>query len=175
MFVDETRASTDMTRAYGRGPVGPRLVMGVPHGPRQTTTFGAASRAGGTAAPAATGGAMTGGLFAAYFQRLLVPPPRPGDIAGMGNPARHRGAAVRRAVQRAGCRLRLLPPSSPDLNPMEKAFRKLKAKLRAAGRRALEELWRSVGAVIDACGPGEGRNYFHSCGYPTARPTREPL
>ena len=175
VFVDETWASTNMTRVHGRCPVGQRLVMDVPHGHWQTTTFVAALRSAGMIAPVVADGAMTGDLFVAYVQRQLVPTLRPGDIVVMDNLSCHKRSEVRQAIEQAGCELRLLPPYSPDLNPIEKAFSKLKAKLRAAAKRTVEELWTYLGAVIDEFNPGECGNYFRSCGYSVAIATREPL
>jgi len=157
VFVDETWASTNMARAHGRCPVGERLVMGVPHGHWQTTTFVAALRCDGLVAPTVVDGAMTG------------------DIVVMDNLSCHKAAGVRRAIEGAGCELWLLPPYSPDLNPIEKAFSKLKALLRKAAKRTREGLWNYLGEALDEFSAAECRNYFQSCGYPTATPTREPL
>lgn len=175
VFVDETWASTNMARTHGRCPVGERLVMAVPHGHWKTTTFVAALRSDGLTAPTVVDGPMTGDVFAAYAEQQLVPTLRPGDIVVMDNLACHKRPGVRAAIEAAGCELRLLPPYSPDLNPIEKAFSKLKAKLRAAGKRTVEALWDYLGKVLDEFLPAECRNYFASCGYPTATPTREPL
>jgi transposase len=174
VFVDETWASTNVARTHGRCPKGERLVMDVPHGHWQTTTFVSALRATGLTAPMVVDGAMTGDLFVAYVEQQLVPTLRPGDIVLMDNLACHKRAGVRTAIAAAGCELRLLPPYSPDLNPIEKAFSKLKAKLRAAAKRTVEELWKYLGEVPDAFQPEECRNYFRSCGYPDATPSREP-
>jgi len=175
VFVDETWASTNMARTHGRCPRGERLVMGVPHGHWKTTTFVAALRATGLTAPVVADGAMTGDLFAAYVEQQLVPGLRPGDVVVMDNLACHKRPAVARALRAAGCELRLLPPYSPDLNPIEKAFGKLKALLRKAAKRTVEALWDYLGEVLDEFGPGECRNYFNSCGYLAATPNREPL
>jgi transposase len=175
VFVDETWASTNMARAYGRCPAGERLVMAVPWGHWQTTTFVAALRRDGLAAPTVIDGAMTGDLFVAYVEQVLVPALRPGDIVVMDRLSSHKRAAARAAIEAAGCELRLLPPYSPDLNPIEKAFSKLKARLRQAARRTVEALWRYLGEVLDEFLPAECVNYFASCGYPTATPAREPL
>jgi transposase len=174
VFVDETWASTNLTRTHGRCPVGQRLVMAVPHGHWQTTTFVAALRYDGLTAPTVVDGAMTGDLFVAYVEQQLVPTLRPGDIVVMDNLVCHKRAGVRAAIEAAGCERRLLPPYSPDLNPIEKAFSKLKAKLRAVAKRTVEELWQYLGEVLDEFCPEECRNYFRSCGYPTATPSREP-
>jgi len=175
VFVDETWASTNMARTHGRCPRGERLVMDVPHGHWQTTTFVAALRCDGLGAPVVVDGAMTGDLFVAYVEQQLVPTLRPGDVVVMDNLSCHKRPAVERAIKAAGCELRLLPPYSPDLNPIEKAFSKLKAKLRAAAKRTVGELWRYLGEVLDEFHPAECRNYFRSCGYPAATLTREPL
>jgi transposase len=175
VFVDETWASTNLTRTHGRCLIGQRLVMAVPHGHWQTTTFVAALRCDGLTAPTVVDGAMTGDLFVAYVEQQLVPTLKPGDIVVMDNLACHKRAGVRAAIEAAGCELRLLPPYSPDLNPIEKAFSKLKAKLRAAAKRTVEELWKYLGEVLDVFRPEECRNYFRSCGYPAATPSREPL
>lgn len=168
VFVDETWASTAMTRTHGRCPVGQRLVMAVPHGHWKTTTFVAALRLGGLSAPTVVDGAMTGDVFVAYVSQQLVPTLRPGDVVVMDNLACHKRVGVREAIEAAGCTLRYLPPYSPDLNPIEKAFAKLKAKLRAAAKRTIAELEDYLGAVVDAFAPQECRNYFRSCGYPDA-------
>jgi transposase len=175
VFVDETWASTAMTRAYGRCPVGQRLVMDVPHGHGKTTTFVAALRVGGLAAPTVVDGAMTGDLFVAYVEQQLVPTLRRGDVVVMDNLSAHKTPAVRAAFERCRLRYAYLPAYSPDLNPIEKAFSKLKAKLRAGAKRTVGELWRYLGEVRDAFRPEECRNYFRSCGYPDATPSREPL
>jgi transposase len=170
-FVDETWASTNMTRAYGRGPVGERLVMAAPHGHWHTSTFVAALGLGGVSAPTVADGAMTGELFEAYVRQQLVPTLEPGDVVVMDNLACHKRAGVVRAIEAAGCRVLFLPPYSPDLNPIEKAFSKLKALLRRAAVRTVEGLWTLLGRVLDEFRPQECRNYFRSCGYATATPT----
>ena len=175
VFVDETWASTNMARTHGRCPRGERLVAAVPHGHWKTTTFVAALRRDGLAAPKAADGPMTGELFAAYAEQVLAPALRPGDVVVMDNLACHKAAGARRAVEAAGGAVLFLPPYSPDLNPIEKAFSKLKALLRKAGKRTVDELWQYLGEVLDEFGPEECRNYFASCGYPAATPTREPL
>jgi transposase len=166
VFVDETWASTNMTRRYGRSPRGQRLVMPVPHGHWKTTTFVAALTAGGMVAPTVVDGAMTGELFEAYVCQQLIPALRPGSVVVMDNLACHKRPRVRRAIEAVGCDLLLLPPYSPDLNPIELAFSKLKRLLRSAGERTVEGLWDFLGQSLDAFGPQECRNYFRHCGYP---------
>lgn len=165
VFVDETWASTRMTRRRGRSPRGVPLVRPIPHGHWHTTTFVAALRADGVTAPMVVDGAMTGDLFVAYVRQVLVPALRPGDVVVWDNLGCHRRAEARAAVEAAGCEVRFLPPYSPDLNPIELAFAKLKRLLEAAERRAVETLWRFLGEVLDAFGPGECRSYLRHCGY----------
>ena len=135
----------------------------------------AALRADGMAAPVVIDGAETGDLFVAYVEQQLAPTLRPGDVVVMDNLACHKRAGVREATERAGCELRLLPPYSPDLNPIEKAFSRLKARLRAAARRTVREVEDYLGELSTTFAPEECRNYFRSCGYPAATPSREPL
>jgi transposase len=171
VFVDETWATTAMARLYGYAPVGQRLVCPAPRGHWRTTTFVAALRADGMAAPMVIDGAVNGDLFVAYVEQVLAPALRPGDVVVMDNLSCHKRAGVRKAIEAAGCGLLYLPPYSPDFSPIEKAFSKLKALLRKAARRTVEGLWPYLGEVLDAFAPQECRNYFHSCGYPPATPT----
>ena len=164
-FIDETWASTNMTRPRGRSPRGERLVCPVPHGHWHTTTFVAALGVGGMAAPMVIDGAMTGDLFVAYVEQVLVPGLRPGDVVVLDNLACHKRAGARRAIEAAGCDVLFLPPYSPDLNPIELAFSKLKGLLRAAGERTVDGLWAFLGRALDAFSPAECRNYFRHCGY----------
>jgi transposase len=165
VFVDETGAKTDMTRTHGYAPAGQRLVDAVPYGRWHTTTFVGALRAGGMAAPMALDGALNGAAFVAYVEQVLVPELRPGEVVVLDNLGSHKVAGVRRAIEGAGCRLLYLPPYSPDLNPIEQAFAKLKALLRKAGERTVEGLWSFLGRALDAFAPEECRNYFDHCGY----------
>ena len=174
VFLDETWAATNMARRYGRAPVGERLVCAVPHGHWKTTTFLAGLRLGGLTCPLVIDGAVNGDLFVAYVEQHLVPSLRPGDVVVMDNLSSHKRVAVRRAIEGAGCRLLYLPPYSPDFNPIEQAFSKLKALLRKAGRRTVEGLWAFLGEAVDLFTPDECRNYFRHCGY-AATPTSKPL
>lgn len=174
VFLDETWAATNMTRRYGRSPKGERLVCPVPHGHWKTTTFLAALRADGLTRPPVVDGAMTGDLFVAYVERQLVPTLKAGDVVVLDNLACHKRAEVRRAIEGAGCRLVFLPPYSPDLNPIELVFAKLKALLRQAGERTVEGLGNFLGRALDAFCPEECRNYFRHCGYSISDATRKP-
>ena len=166
IFIDETWASTNMTRSHGRCPQGERLVMAVPHGHWKTTTFVVGLRTSGLIAPTVVDGPMTGDVFVAYVKQQLVPTLRPGDVVVMDNLSSHKRSEVRIAIEAAGAELRYLPPYSPDLNPIEKAFSKLKSKLRAARKRTIPELEKYLGKVLDCFAPVECENYFKSCGYP---------
>lgn len=175
VFLDETWASTNMTRTHGRCPEGQRLVMDVPHGHWLTTTFVVAMRLSGLTAPTVIDGAITGEVFVAYVEQQLVPTLQPGDVVIMDNLSSHKRAAVRAAIESVGAQLRFLPPYSPDLNPIEKAFSKLKAKLRGAQKRTIPELEIYLGESLDCFSPQECENYFVSCGYPAAKSNRDPL
>jgi transposase len=174
VFVDETWASTAMTRARGRCASGKRLVMSVPQGHWKTTTFLAALRSDGLVAPTVVDGAINGELFEAYVRQQLVPTLRPGDVVVMDNLSSHKRPGVREAIEAAGASLLYLPPYSPDLNPIEQAFAKLKALLRKAGERTVEGLWRLLGRLLDEFPPEECSNYLSHCGY-RATPTRKSL
>jgi transposase len=174
VFVDETWASTNMTRRMARGPRGERVVCSVPQSHWKTTTFVAALRGDGLTAPMVIDGAMTGDHFVAYVRQVLVPTLRPGDVVVWDNLGCHKRAEARAAVEAAGAEVRFLPPYSPDLNPIELAFSKLKALLRAAEERAIDGLWAFLGRSLDAFAADECRNYLEHAGY-TATPNRKPL
>jgi transposase len=165
VFIDETGASTKMARRHGRAPRGERLRMSVPHGHWKTTTFVGALRLTGMTAPMVLDRAMTGAWFLAYVQQVLAPTLTPGDIVVMDNLPAHKSAAVRQAIEATGAELRLLPPYSPDLNPIENAFAKLKARLRKAAARTVPSLERAIANAIDAFTPTECANYFEAAGY----------
>lgn len=130
VFIDETWATTYMTRRYGRSRRGKRLVASVPHGHWKTTTFIGALRAEGLTAPTVFDGAINGASFLAYVEQVLVPTMKPGDIVVLDNLSSHKVGGVREAIEAAGAELRYLPPYLPDLNPIEQMFAKLKALLR---------------------------------------------
>jgi transposase len=164
-----------MTRTHGRSPQGQRLVMDVPHGHWKTTTFVVAMGLTGLVAPTVVDGPITSDVFVAYVEQQLVPVLRPGNVVVMDNLPSHKRVAVRKAIEAAGAELKYLPPYSPDLNPIEKAFSKLKAKLRAAQKRTIPELEQYLGEVLDCFSTTECANYFTSCGYTIATPIRKPL
>ena len=165
MFIDETSADTKMTRRHGRAPRGQRLRAGVPHGHWKTTTFVGALRRHGLTAPMVLDGPMTRAWFLAYVEQVLAPTLKPGDVVILDNLPAHKGEAVREAVAATGARLLFLPPYSPDFNPIENAFAKLKALLRKAAARTVDELWRVIGRSVDTFTPAECGNYFAAAGY----------
>ena len=167
VFLDETWAKTNMARPRGRCPRGTRLVAKVPHGHWKTTTFVAALRCDGLTAPLVIDGAMNGALFRAYVEQQLLPTLRPGDLVVMDNLAAHKTGGVREAIESVGARLVYLPPYSPDLNPIELAFSKLKWLLRSAGERDLSRLWSLCGQLLDRFSSSECTAYFRHCGYAT--------
>ena len=158
VFLDETGASTNMVRRYGRAPRGERLVGAAPHGHWRTTTLVAGLRAGGIVAPLALDGPMTGGAFRAYVERMLAPSLSPGDVVVLDNLAAHKVAGVREAVQAVGANVLYLPPYSPDLNPIEQLFAKLKALLRKVAARTKDALWDATAEALGNCPEAECRN-----------------
>ena len=154
-----------MARLRGRAPRGERLRASVPHGHWRTTTFVAGLRLRGIDAPMVIDGPINGEVFLAYVRRVLVPTLKPGDVVIMDNLGSHKGAAVRGAIEAAGAELRFLPAYSPDLNPIENAFSKLKALLRRIAARTRDALWDALATAIDAFTPAECANYFTAAGY----------
>lgn len=165
MFIDETWASTNMARTRGRALRGERLRAAIPHGHWKTTTFVAGLRNTGMVAPMVLDGPINGVAFQTYVDQVLVPELRPGDIVVMDNLGSHKGPGVRAAIEAAGARLLYLPPYSPDFNPIENAFAKLKAMLRRAAERTVDGLWNAIARIIDAFTPDECANYFAAAGY----------
>ena len=165
VFIDETGASTKMARLRGRARKGERLRAGVPHGHWKTTTFVGGLRLSGLGAPMVLDGPMTGAWFRAYVEQVLAPTLAPGDVVIGDNLPSHKGPAVRRAVEARGASLLFPPPYSPDFNPIENAFAKLKALLRKAAPRTITDLWRVIGESLDAFSPAECANYFTAAGY----------
>jgi transposase len=153
-----------MARLRGRAQKGERLRAGIPHGHWKTTTFVAGLRLTGLAAPMVIDGPINGVAFQAYVDQVLVPELQPGDIVVLDNLGSHKGPAVRHSIERAGARLLYLPPYSPDFNPIENAFAKLKALLRKAAERSVGALWDRIGLTLDAFSPDECANYFRAAG-----------
>jgi transposase len=165
VFIDETWASTNMARRYGRAPRGERLRVGVPHGPWKTTTFVAGLRRDGLVAPWVIDGAINREAFETYVEKVLAPELRRDDVVIMDNLSSHKGPKVRAMIEAAGAQLLYLPSYSPDFNPIELAFAKLKALLRKAAERTVEALWTAIGRLLDAFTPTECANYFAAAGY----------
>ena len=165
VFIDETWTTTNMVRARGRCAKGERLRSPVPHGHWKTTTFVAGLRLSGMVAPFVLDGPIDRRSFLAYVEQVLVPGLAPGDVVVMDNLPSHKGPAIRDAIAKAGARLLFLPPYSPDFNPIEMAFSKLKALLRKAAERTVEGLWSAIGRLIDAVRPAECANYFGAARY----------
>lgn len=154
-----------MTRPLGRAACGQRLVAAVPYGHWQTTTFIAGLRAEGLVAPGVFDGAINGAMFLAYVEQVLVPTLRPGDIVIMDNLGAHKVAGVAEAITGAGAGVLHLPAYSPDLNPIEQVFAKLKTLLRAAAHRTVDALWAALGRLLDHFSPAECANYLRHAGY----------
>ncbi len=165
VFLDETSTATNMARRYGRCPASERLVAAVPHGHWHTTTFVAGLRQNGVIAPLVLDGPMTGAAFLAYVEQFLAPNLTPGDVVVMDNLAAHKVDGVARVVAAAGASILYLPAYSPDLNPIEQLFAKLKALLRKAAARTKEALWSIIGQLIAAIPERECANYLRNCGY----------
>ena len=165
VFIDETWAKTNMTRTRGWGRRGQVLKGRAPHGRWRTMTFIAALRQDGITAPFVLDGPLNGAWFLAYVERMLVPTLRPGDIVIMDNLGSHKAKATRQAIRSAGARLFFLPPYSPDLNPIEQVFAKLKRLLRRAEERTVEETWKRIGQLLDHFEPEECANYIANAGY----------
>lgn len=165
VFVDETWTATNMARRHGRSPRGRRLVAGVPHGHWKTSTFLAALRADALTAPCVIDGAINGETFRAWVEQFLAPTLQPGDLVVMDNLGSHKVAGVREAIEARGAGLLYLPPYSPDFNPIEQFFAKLKALLRKAAARTLDALIAAIAAALDAFSPAECANYFANAGY----------
>ena len=165
VFIDETWASSNMARRHGRCQRGERLRASVAHGHWKTTTFVAGLRNTGMVAPMVIDGPINRDAFTAYVTQVLVPELSPGDIVIMDNLSSHKRPAIQQLIEAAGATLRFLPPYSPDFNPIEKAFAKLKAMLRRAEERTVMGLWNLIGRIVDLLQPDECANYFKSCGY----------
>jgi len=165
VFLDETGADTKMARRYGRTWRGHRLVAHVPHGHWKTTTFIAALRFTGLAAPLVVDGPMNGAVFLAYVQQHLAPTLRPGDLVILDNLSAHKVAGVRDALEAVGAQFIYLPPYSPDLNPIEQVFAKLKTLLRSAAERTVGALEATIGRLLNHFSASECQNYIRHSGY----------
>jgi transposase len=154
-----------MARTHGRCPRGERLRMATPHGHWKTTTFIAGLTLRGMIAPFVLSGPINREAFEAYVEQVLVPELRAGDIVVMDNLSSHKGLRVRALIEAAGAHLLFLPPYSPDLNPIENAFSKLKALLRKAAERTVDALWATIGRIVETFIPSECANYFAAAGY----------
>jgi transposase len=154
-----------MARLRGRARKGERLRAGIPHGHWKTTTFVAGLRLDGIAAPMVLDGPINRDAFQAYVDQVLVPELKPGDVVVMDNLSSHKGPAVRCAIEAAGANLLYLPPYSPDFNPIENAFAKLKALLRKAAVRTIGALRDQIGMILNLFTPAECANYFKAAGY----------
>jgi transposase len=167
VFIDETATNTKMARLRGRAPRGERCVAAVPFGHWMTTTFTAGLRMDGLIAPMLLDAPMDGEVFLAYVEQILCPELKPGYTVIMDNLPAHKVSGVRQAIEATGASLRYLPSYSPDLNPIEMAFAKLKAILRAEAARTLETLWQAVARAIEQFNPEECQNFFSHAGYGT--------
>lgn len=165
IFIDETGTSTNMARIRGRCRRGERLIGKVPHGHWKITTFVAGLRNDAIIAPFVIDRPMNSTIFKAYLQQCLVPTLRPGDIVVMDNLSSHKSDEVREIIEAAGASLLYLPPYSPDFNPIEQAFSKLKAHLRKATERTIPALWDRIGFILDAFSAVECQNFFAHAGY----------
>jgi transposase len=165
VFLDETWASTNMTPIRARSPKGTRCIGHAPFGHWHTTTFVCALRAEGLAAPLVLDGPINGAAFLAWVRQFLVPELRAGDIVVMDNLGSHKSAGVAAAIEAAGAQLRYLPPYSPDYNPIEQVFAKLKILLRKTAARTVDTLWSAIGALLDQFPPAECRRYIRHAGY----------
>lgn len=165
VFVDETGANTKMVRAYGRARRGHRLIAKQPFGHWKTTTFTAGLRCHGITAPWVLDGPMNRDAFLVYLDKVLCPTLQEGDLVVMDNLPAHKGEAVAKLIEAKGAKLLFLPPYSPDLNPIELAFAKLKTCLRKAAERTVDTLWNRIGLILDDFTPQECANYFRHDGY----------
>lgn len=165
VFIDETSVNTKMTRARGRSLCGQRLRATAPFGHWKTQTFVAGLRCHGLTAPWIIDGAMNRRSFEIYVQTQLAPTLSKGDVVIMDNLSSHKSIAVENIIREKGAWIVFLPPYSPDLNPIEMAFSKLKAHLKKYGLRTIDKLWQAIGDICDLYTPTECQNYFNAAGY----------
>ena len=169
MFIDETWVKTNMAPLRGWGPKGDRLRDYAPHGHWRTLTFLGALRTSGVVAPCVFDGPINGEAFRAWVGQMLIPTLRPGDIVVMDNLGSHKGDTVRRLIRSVGARLWFLPAYSPDLNPIEQTFAKIKHAMRTAQRRTVEAVVREAGRIVETITGDECRNYITAAGYASAK------
>jgi len=169
VFIDETWIKTNMAPLRGWGQKGKRLRAFAPHGHWRTLTFLGALRCDGLAAPCIFDGPINGECFLAYVEQQLLPILKPGDIVVMDNLGSHKGAAIRQMIRTAGAHLFFLPPYSPDLNPIEQAFAKIKHWMRIAQRRTIPDTWHFIGRLVKTIAPDECANYFANSGYASVK------
>jgi transposase len=165
VFIDETWAKTNMTRLRGRAPIGQRLIDRTPHGHWKTTTLIAALDAAGIRCSTVVDGAVNAEVFEAFVEKVLAPTLRPGDVVVMDNLSSHKREKTRRLIESAGAQAWFLPPYSPDLNPIENVFSKVKQCLRSLGCRTRDALWAAMQAVLDRVTSSDATNCFRHCGY----------
>lgn len=165
VFLDETGANTKMARLYGWGPKSERVIDDVPHGHWKTSTFVSALRMTGLTAPTVLDGPMDSEFFLAYVEQQLVPTLHSGDVVVMDNLSSHKQVGVREAIESVGANLLFLPPYSPDLNPIELAYSKLKSLLRTHAERTVKDLWERLGKLVAEFTAEQCTNYFKHCGY----------
>ncbi len=165
IFIDETWAKTNMMRLRGRAPRGERLIDKSPHGHWKTTTLIAALGLEGVRCSTVVDGAVNAEIFESFIEHVLVPELRPGDVVIMDNLSSHKRARTRVLIESAGATVEYLPPYSPDLNPIEMIFSKMKQLLRSLGCRTRDQLWSSMQSVLDRVTASDARNCFEHCGY----------
>ena len=165
IFIDETWAKTNMTRLRGRAPIGERLIAKAPHGHWKTTTLIAALGIEGMRCSTVVDGPVNARLFEAFVEQVLVPQLRDGDLVVMDNLSSHKTDRTRKLIEAAGTQLLFLPPYSPDLNPIEMIFAKIKQLLRSLAYRTRETLWQAMQSVLDQITAADARNCFRHCGY----------
>lgn len=165
VFIDEMGAATNMTLARGWSARGKRLVMKAPHGHWRTTTFVAGLRHDGIVAPCVVPCPMNGAIFRQYVTQFLLKDIAPGDIVILDNLSSHKSEAVREAIEATGAELLFLPPYSPDLNPIEQVFAKIKHLLRKAAKRTMDAVWEEIGRLLDRFSERECTNYLRNSGY----------
>jgi transposase len=165
IFIDETWAKTNMTRLRGRAPVGERLVAKVPHGHWKTTTLIAALGIEGMRCSMVVDGAVNGDIFEAFVEQVLVKELRAGDVVVMDNLSSHKSQRTRELIEGAGAELWFLPPYSPDLNPIEMIFSKVKQMLRSLACRTRQTLWQTMQSVLDRVTASDAQHCFRHCGY----------